>query len=311
MLTYLLAHLSGTHIPRRRPAPSSHCALWYCLWHCPLVLQVTVPLGVLKAGAVQFSPPLPAWKAEAIGRLGFGDLNKVGLGGAGRGGAGRGRAGLGGRGGEHRAWCLPPHGLEGWSVIHCQEWHAAKGGQVPPHPRTQTSFKFPLVPHTYVPRPAHKTAPRRAGGAPARTTSSDSNLCQGYLPCPPKIAPKSPPAPPKPAHRRAGGAPVPARLLTQTSVEIPPCAPQTCAPPRRWCSSSRTSSGTTASTTLAPRQRRRTRRWGKIVLGQAGCPLTVCCSPAVLRTFCNLSGKARSVVFIGPAHWLPPVREST
>lgn len=38
---------------------------------------VTVPLGVLKAGAITFRPPLPPWKQEAIGRLGFGDLNKV------------------------------------------------------------------------------------------------------------------------------------------------------------------------------------------------------------------------------------------
>ncbi len=38
---------------------------------------VTLPLGVLKAGAVRFAPPLPQWKAEAVGRLGFGDLNKV------------------------------------------------------------------------------------------------------------------------------------------------------------------------------------------------------------------------------------------
>jgi monoamine oxidase len=38
---------------------------------------VTVPLGVLKAGAIQFQPELPQWKTEAINRLGFGDLNKV------------------------------------------------------------------------------------------------------------------------------------------------------------------------------------------------------------------------------------------
>lgn len=37
----------------------------------------TIPLGVLKHGGVEFQPPLPSWKAEAIGRLGFGVLNKV------------------------------------------------------------------------------------------------------------------------------------------------------------------------------------------------------------------------------------------
>ena len=38
---------------------------------------VTVPLGVLQAGALGFTPPLPAWKQGAIARLGFGLLNKV------------------------------------------------------------------------------------------------------------------------------------------------------------------------------------------------------------------------------------------
>jgi polyamine oxidase len=38
---------------------------------------VTVPLGVLQAGSIAFSPPLPAWKAEAIERLGVGQLEKV------------------------------------------------------------------------------------------------------------------------------------------------------------------------------------------------------------------------------------------
>ncbi|KAL2124772.1 hypothetical protein VTJ04DRAFT_1137 [Mycothermus thermophilus] len=37
----------------------------------------TIPLGVLKHGNVKFDPPLPAWKQEAIDRLGFGVLNKV------------------------------------------------------------------------------------------------------------------------------------------------------------------------------------------------------------------------------------------
>ncbi|EHB49764.1 Polyamine oxidase [Mycolicibacterium rhodesiae JS60] len=38
---------------------------------------VTVPLGVLKAGAITFDPPLPEAKRNAIERLGFGLLNKV------------------------------------------------------------------------------------------------------------------------------------------------------------------------------------------------------------------------------------------
>lgn len=38
---------------------------------------VTVPLGVLKAGAIAFDPPLPDAKRAAIRRLGFGLLDKV------------------------------------------------------------------------------------------------------------------------------------------------------------------------------------------------------------------------------------------
>jgi monoamine oxidase len=38
---------------------------------------VTVPLGVLKSNAIQFTPALPAAKRTAINRLGFGLLNKV------------------------------------------------------------------------------------------------------------------------------------------------------------------------------------------------------------------------------------------
>lgn len=38
---------------------------------------VTLPLGVLKAGAVEFNPPLPGWKSSAIKKLGYGLLNKV------------------------------------------------------------------------------------------------------------------------------------------------------------------------------------------------------------------------------------------
>ncbi|WIA28969.1 hypothetical protein OEZ86_011504 [Tetradesmus obliquus] len=41
------------------------------------LVLVTLPLGVLKAGAVAFEPPLPGWKSSVVGRMGFGDLNKV------------------------------------------------------------------------------------------------------------------------------------------------------------------------------------------------------------------------------------------
>ncbi|KAI1739320.1 vacuolar protein sorting 33A-like protein [Xylaria scruposa] len=37
----------------------------------------TIPLGVLKHESVEFQPPLPKPKVEAIGRLGFGILNKI------------------------------------------------------------------------------------------------------------------------------------------------------------------------------------------------------------------------------------------
>ncbi len=40
---------------------------------------VTLPLGVLKDGAVTFGPPLPEAKQSAIARLGFGTLNKIAL----------------------------------------------------------------------------------------------------------------------------------------------------------------------------------------------------------------------------------------
>ena len=38
---------------------------------------VTVPLGCLKTGDIGFKPTLPAWKQDAIEKLGFGNLNKV------------------------------------------------------------------------------------------------------------------------------------------------------------------------------------------------------------------------------------------
>lgn len=40
-------------------------------------IVVSVPLGILKKGSLQFDPPLPYWKSAAIDRLGFGLLNKV------------------------------------------------------------------------------------------------------------------------------------------------------------------------------------------------------------------------------------------
>ena len=41
------------------------------------LLCCSVPLGVLKRGAIRFDPPLPAAKAEAIQRLGMGLLDKI------------------------------------------------------------------------------------------------------------------------------------------------------------------------------------------------------------------------------------------
>jgi len=38
---------------------------------------ITLPLGCLKAGAIIFQPALPEWKADAIAKLGNGNLNKV------------------------------------------------------------------------------------------------------------------------------------------------------------------------------------------------------------------------------------------
>ncbi|KAL0938781.1 flavin containing amine oxidoreductase [Colletotrichum truncatum] len=37
----------------------------------------TIPLGVLKQGNIQFDPPLPEWKTDAIARIGYGVLNKL------------------------------------------------------------------------------------------------------------------------------------------------------------------------------------------------------------------------------------------
>lgn len=42
-------------------------------------LILTVPVGVLKAGSIEFDPPLPAQKATAIQRMGFGNYEKLAL----------------------------------------------------------------------------------------------------------------------------------------------------------------------------------------------------------------------------------------
>ncbi|XP_006301287.2 lysine-specific histone demethylase 1 homolog 1 [Capsella rubella] len=47
-------------------------------FHCDMAL-CTVPLGVLKKGAIEFHPELPQKKNEAIQRLGYGLLNKVAM----------------------------------------------------------------------------------------------------------------------------------------------------------------------------------------------------------------------------------------
>lgn len=48
------------------------------VWSADVVV-VTLPLGVLKAGAVRFDPPLPNRVQRAMGRLGMGVLDKVAL----------------------------------------------------------------------------------------------------------------------------------------------------------------------------------------------------------------------------------------
>jgi len=40
---------------------------------------VTLPIGVLKKGVVEFDPPLPDWKSKAIADIGFGTINKCAL----------------------------------------------------------------------------------------------------------------------------------------------------------------------------------------------------------------------------------------
>jgi monoamine oxidase len=38
---------------------------------------VTVPLGVLQKGSINFTPALPTWKSTAINKLGMGTYNKI------------------------------------------------------------------------------------------------------------------------------------------------------------------------------------------------------------------------------------------
>ena len=60
---------------RVRPTEAGRVALTEALEADVVVM--TVPLGVLKTGAIAFEPPLPAAKQAAIEGLGFGLLNKV------------------------------------------------------------------------------------------------------------------------------------------------------------------------------------------------------------------------------------------
>jgi len=40
---------------------------------------VTVSIGVLQSGMIEFDPPLPQWKQDAIDALPMGLLNKIAL----------------------------------------------------------------------------------------------------------------------------------------------------------------------------------------------------------------------------------------
>ncbi|WIA08913.1 hypothetical protein OEZ85_008331 [Tetradesmus obliquus] len=62
--------------PQQQPAAVRVTTAQGEVLEAALVL-VTLPLGVLKAGAVAFEPALPGWKSSVVGRMGFGDLNKV------------------------------------------------------------------------------------------------------------------------------------------------------------------------------------------------------------------------------------------
>lgn len=65
-VTHIQRQTDGVHIQLEEQAPLSFDAV-----------IVTAPLGVLKAGKLQFTPPLPDEKKQAIERLGMGVLDKV------------------------------------------------------------------------------------------------------------------------------------------------------------------------------------------------------------------------------------------
>eukprot|EP01116_Phalansterium_solitarium_P021841 TRINITY_DN696_c0_g1_i2.p1 TRINITY_DN696_c0_g1~~TRINITY_DN696_c0_g1_i2.p1 ORF type:complete len:382 (-),score=111.94 TRINITY_DN696_c0_g1_i2:451-1596(-) len=65
-------------VPRRSPNPAASPAPSTNRFTVQAAAAiVTVPLGVLKAGSITFSPPLPAPKTLAIERLGYGAIEKV------------------------------------------------------------------------------------------------------------------------------------------------------------------------------------------------------------------------------------------
>lgn len=66
------------HVVTRIDGPAGRVTTDRGVFEADKVL-VTLPLGVLKAGAVRFDPPLPEAKRSAIARLGFGTLNKIAL----------------------------------------------------------------------------------------------------------------------------------------------------------------------------------------------------------------------------------------
>ncbi|MEO0881577.1 MAG: FAD-dependent oxidoreductase [Pseudomonadota bacterium] len=69
----------GTPIDRISIEDSRARALSGDEWFDADAVLVTVPLGVLKSGHIQFDPPLGAERQTAINRLGMGLLNKVSL----------------------------------------------------------------------------------------------------------------------------------------------------------------------------------------------------------------------------------------
>jgi polyamine oxidase len=41
------------------------------------IVIVSVPVGVLHSGTIRFRPGMPAWKKQALARIGMGKLSKV------------------------------------------------------------------------------------------------------------------------------------------------------------------------------------------------------------------------------------------